>query len=80
MAVVRGAGARETKEAVEARLAGKTKADYSRWIVCFFITHIKKAGYLKRDSLPIYSPLKMELNEGITRLARFGKPQFTQRK
>jgi hypothetical protein len=40
--VVRGAGARE---AAEARLAGKTKADYSRWIVCFFITHTKKAGY-----------------------------------
>ena len=32
------------------------------------------------DNLPIYLPLKMELNEGITRLAHFGKPQFTQRK
>ena len=25
------------------------------------------------DNLPIYLPLKMELNEGITRLAHFGK-------
>ena len=30
------------------------------------------------DNLPIYLPLKMELNEGITRLAHFGKPQKKQ--
>ena len=35
--MVREAGARE---AAEARLAGKTKADYSKWIVCFYF--IKK--------------------------------------
>ena len=45
-----------------------------------FYYSTKKTGYLKRDSLLIYLPLKMELNEGITRLAHFGKPQFTQRK
>ena len=43
-----------------------------------FYYSTKKTGYLKRDSLPIYLPLKMELNEGITRLAHFGKPQKKQ--
>jgi hypothetical protein len=40
VAVVRGAGERGGRS----EAAEKVKADYSRWIVCFFITQ-QKTGY-----------------------------------
>jgi hypothetical protein len=65
VAVVREAGARE---AAEARLAGKTKADYSRWIVCFFITQQKKQATSKEIACQYLYPRK-DITRAILRIA-----------
>ena len=45
-----------------------------------FYYSTKKQATSKEIACQFICPLKMELNEEITRLAHFGKPQFTQRK